>query len=69
MALSDHISGTDRKVLNVAIVAVLVALGLGVTFLVTNLPIAKTAMFVAGPIAIVAVLAVLIRTWWPRDDA
>ena len=68
MAFGDRIQGVDRAVLNVAIVAALIALGLGLLFVVTGWPIAKAALFIVGPIAVLAVLAALVRAWWPRDE-
>jgi len=68
MAIGDNIRVTDRTLLNVAIVAVVVALGLGITFIATGWPIAKTALFIASPIALIAVFGALVRAWWPRDE-
>jgi len=69
MASGDHIQGTDRKVFNVVTVAAFVALISGVTFLITGWQFAKTALFITGPIAVLAIFAAVIWTWWPRNDA
>ncbi len=68
MAIGNNIKSANRTVLKVAIVAVVVTLGLGITFIATGWPIAKTALFIAGPIALIAIFAGLVRTWWPRDE-
>ena len=67
MAIDKNITGTDRTVLNVAIVAALIALALGITFLVTGWPVIMDALQVVGPVAIVAIYVGLARAWWPRN--
>jgi hypothetical protein len=55
-------------VLHVAIGAVLIALGAGVAYLMTDSPIAKRVLWIAGPVALMAIFFVLLQTWLPRDD-
>ena len=68
MAIGDDIQGLDRTFLNVTIVVGTFALGLGVVYFATGWAIAKMALFVAIPIAALALFATLIRSWWPRDE-
>jgi hypothetical protein len=56
----------DRAVLNVAVVAVLIALGTGITFVVTGWPVAKVLVLIAVPVALVAISIALARAWLPR---
>jgi hypothetical protein len=55
-------------VLNVAIGAVLVALGAGVIYLLTDSSIAMRVLLIAGPVALMAIFFVLLQAWFPRDE-
>jgi hypothetical protein len=55
-------------VLNVAIGAVLIALGAGVAYLLTDSLFAMRVLWIAGPIALMAIFFVLLQAWLPRDD-
>jgi len=68
MALGDNVTGTDRVILNVIIVAALSVIGLGLLYFFTGWDIAKTALSIVGPLAVIGILAGLIRAWWPRDE-
>ena len=61
-------SSNRRIVLNVAIGAVLVALGAGVVYLLTDSPIAMRVLLIAGPVAVMAIFFVLLQAWFPRDE-
>jgi len=61
-------SSNRRIVLGVAIGAVLIALGAGVVFYLTYSPIAMRVLWIAGPVALMAIFFVLLQAWLPRDD-
>ena len=61
-------SSNRRIVLNVAIGAALIALGAGVTYLLTDLHIAMRVLWIAGPVALTAVFFVLLQAWLSHDE-
>jgi hypothetical protein len=61
-------SSNRRIVLGVAIGAALIALGAGVVYLLTFSPIAMRVLWIAGPVALMAIFFVLLQAWLPRDD-
>ena len=62
-------SPTRRTVLKVAIGAVLVALGAGIVYLVTDSSFAFRVLWIAGPIALMMLFFVLLQAWLPSDDS
>jgi hypothetical protein len=68
VAIGDDIQGLDRTMLNVVIVLGSLALGLGVIFVITGWALVKSALFIAIPLAVVALFALWIRTFWPRGE-
>jgi uncharacterized membrane protein len=59
-------SSTRRTVRNVAIGAVLITVAAGVAYLLTNSPIAMRVIWIAGPVALMAVFFVLLELWFSR---
>jgi hypothetical protein len=51
---------------NVAIGAGLIALGAGVAYLLTDSPIAMRVLWIAGPVALMAIFFVLLELWFSR---
>ena len=62
-------SPTRRIVLKVAVGAVLVALGAGIVYLLTDSSFAFRVLWIAGPIALMMCFFVLLQTWLPSDDS
>jgi hypothetical protein len=61
-------SSTRRIVRNVAIAAVLVALAAGVAYVLTGSPIAMRVLWIAGPVALMALFFVLLQAFFPHDE-
>ena len=61
-------SPTRRIVLKVAIGAVLVALGAGIAYLLTDSSFAFRLLWIAGPIALMMLFFVLLQAWLPSDE-
>jgi hypothetical protein len=61
-------SSTRRIVRNVAIAAALVALAAGVAYLLTGSPIAMRVLWIAGPVALMALFFVLLQALFPHDE-
>ena len=61
-------SSNRRIVLNVAIGAALVTLGAGVAYLLTDSPVAMRVLWIAGPVALMAIFFVLLQAWLSRDE-
>jgi len=60
--------GSNRRiVLTVAGVAVLIAAGAGIAYLMTASYIALRVLWLAGPIALTSVGFALLQLWLPRD--
>jgi hypothetical protein len=59
-------SSTRRTVRNVAIGAVLITVAAGVAYLLTNSPIAMRVLWIAGPVALMAIFFVLLELWFSR---
>jgi hypothetical protein len=61
-------SPTGRIVFKVAIGAVLIALGAGIAYLLTDSSFAFRILWIAGPIALMMFFFVLLQAWLPVDD-
>jgi hypothetical protein len=59
-------SSTRRTVRNVAIGAVLITVAAGIAYLLTNSPIAMRVLWIAGPVALMAIFFVLLELWFSR---
>jgi ABC-type transport system involved in cytochrome bd biosynthesis fused ATPase/permease subunit len=59
---AQNLTRIDRALVNLGIVAGLITIGMGITFLATGWAIAKAALWVAGPVATIAVFAAPTRT-------
>lgn len=69
MAIGDRITSTDRKVLNVGVIALLIGLGGGAVFALTGWEVAKAVAAIAILVGVATVFLGLIRAWWPRNEA
>ena len=59
---AQNLTRIDRALVNPGIVPGLITIGMDIAFLTTGWAIAKAALWVAGPVATIAVVAALIRT-------
>jgi hypothetical protein len=59
---AQNLTRIDRALINLGNRRRLITIGMGITFLTTGWAIAKAALWVAGPVATIAVFAALIGT-------
>ena len=68
MAPGEDIKGIDRVLMNTTIVLGLLTIGCGLLYIFTNWDIAKTVLFIVGPLAVLGIFAGVIRAFWPRNE-
>ena len=61
-------SGNQKIVSGIAIAAVLVALGAGLAYILTDSPFAFRVLWIAGPVALTMAGFVLLQALLPRED-
>jgi peptidoglycan/LPS O-acetylase OafA/YrhL len=66
MGFGWNIHGHHRAMLAIGIVAVSLAMAAGALFLITDWPHAKTALLIAAPLAVLAVVAGFVGDIWPH---
>ena len=67
MGIGWNIHGHHRAMLALGIVMVALAMAAGALFLITGWALAKTALLIAAPLAVVVVVAGFIGDVWPHD--
>jgi len=67
MGIGWNIHGHHRGMLVIGIVAVALAMAAGALFLITGWALAKTALLIAAPLAVLAVVAGFVGDIWPRN--
>ena len=68
MGIGWNLHGHHRGMLAVGIFMVALAAAAGALFLMTDWPHAKTALLIAAPLAVLAVVAGFLGDVWPHDD-
>ena len=66
MGIGWNIHGHHRAMLGIGIGAVALAVAAGALFLITGWALAKTALLIAAPLAVLAVVAGFVGDIWPH---
>lgn len=67
MGIGWNVHGHHRARLAIGIVAVFLAMAAGALFLVTGWALAKTALLIAAPLAVLVVVAGFVGDVWPHE--